>query len=67
MKNVGGKEAGTITAAALLDKFATKYHWAHLDIAGTAWESKGTPYTPKGAVGVGVRLLVRFLEDRLSD
>jgi len=67
MKNTGGKEAGTITAAALLDKFATKYHWAHLDIAGTAWEKEGAPYSPKGAVGVGVRLLVRFLEDRLSD
>ncbi|MBE9536407.1 MAG: leucyl aminopeptidase [Proteobacteria bacterium] len=67
MKNIGGKEAGTITAAALLDKFATKYHWAHLDIAGTAWDSKGAPYSPKGAVGAGVRLLVRFLEDRLSD
>lgn len=67
MKNVGGKEAGTITAGAFLDKFATKYHWAHLDIAGTAWKKEGGPYTPKGAVGVGVRLLVRFLEDRLSD
>ncbi len=62
VKNVGGREAGTITAAAFLEKFAGKYHWAHLDIAGTAWEKKGKSYIPKGATGVGVRLLTRFLE-----
>lgn len=66
MKNVGGKEAGTITAAAFLDKFASKYHWAHIDIAGTAWEKKGKPYIPKGGTGVGVRLLVKFLENSLK-
>ena len=65
MKNVGGRDAGTITAAAFLSKFASKYHWAHIDIAGTAWESKGKPYTPKGAVGMGVRLLTQFLENEL--
>lgn len=62
MKNVGGREAGTITAAAFLDKFASKYHWAHLDIAGTAWEKKDKPYIPKGGSGVGVRLFTHFLE-----
>ncbi len=66
MKNVGGKEAGTITAAAFLDRFASKFHWAHLDIAGTAWETKGRNYRPKGAVGVGVRLLVKFLENEIN-
>ena len=66
MKNVGGKEAGTITAAAFLDKFAAKYHWAHIDIAGTAWEKEGKPYIPKGGTGVGVRLLVKFLENSLK-
>lgn len=66
MKNVGGKEAGTITAAAFLDRFAGKYHWAHIDIAGTAWEKKGRPYIPKGGTGVGVRLLVKFLENELK-
>ncbi len=67
IKNVGGKEAGTITAAAFLDSFARKYHWAHIDIAGTAWEKKGKPYIPKGAVGTGVRLIVKFLENPRSD
>lgn len=60
MKNSGGRAAGTITAAAMLAKFAEGYKWAHLDIAGTAWEDKGRPYQPKGATGVGVRLLVEL-------
>ena len=63
IKNTGGKEAGTITAAAFLEKFTGKYHWAHIDIAGTAWVNSEKPYIPKGAVGVGVRLLVKFLEN----
>lgn len=66
MKNIGGKEAGTITAAAFLDRFAAKYHWAHIDIAGTAWEKEGRPYIPKGGTGVGVRLLIKFLENSLK-
>ena len=66
MKNIGGKEAGTITAAAFLDKFTSKYHWAHIDIAGTAWEKEGRPYIPKGGTGVGVRLLIKFLENSLK-
>ncbi|MBU6428704.1 MAG: leucyl aminopeptidase, partial [Cyanobacteria bacterium REEB65] len=57
MKNSGGRAAGTITAAAMLAKFTSEYRWAHLDIAGTAWEEKGRPYAPKGATGIGVRLL----------
>ncbi len=61
VKNIGGRAAGTITAAAFLKRFAGEYDWAHLDIAGTAWESSGRPYIPKGASGVGVRLLVEFL------
>jgi leucyl aminopeptidase len=63
MKNSGGRPAGTITAAAMLAKFTAKYAWAHLDIAGTAWEEKGRPYAPKGATGVGVRLLVELAKD----
>lgn len=62
VKNVGGRPAGTITAAAFLKKFAGKFKWAHLDIAGTVWEYNGKPYVPKGAVGVGVRLLVEYLK-----
>lgn len=65
VKNVGGRDAGTITAAAFLERFAKKYHWAHLDIAGTAWEKKGIPYVPKGATGVGVRVIVKFLENEV--
>jgi leucyl aminopeptidase len=37
--NVGGKEAGSVTAACFLSRFTEKYTWAHLDIAGTAWNS----------------------------
>lgn len=59
-KNTGGRGAGAITAAAFLSKFVGAYPWAHLDIAGKAWLDKGKPYIPKGASGVGVRLLVRF-------
>lgn len=63
MKNIGGKPAGTITAAAFLKKFAQDFTWAHLDIAGTAWRDQDQPYIPKGGTGVGVRLLITFLED----
>jgi leucyl aminopeptidase len=61
LKNIGGRGAGTITAAGLLKKFASEYPWAHLDIAGTAWTEKPKPYVPKGAVGVGVRMIVQYL------
>ncbi len=56
-------EAGTITAAKFLEEFAEGLPWAHLDIAGTAWIEKDKPYIPKGAVGIGVRLLVKLMED----
>jgi leucyl aminopeptidase len=62
-KNSGGRPGGAITAAALLGKFVGKYPWAHLDIAGPAWLSKERPYIPRGASGVGVRLLVQFLKN----
>jgi len=62
VKNTGGRPAGTITAAAFLQKFTDGLTWAHLDIAGTAWEEKGRPYVPKGGSGVGVRLLIEYLE-----
>ncbi|HXV21217.1 MAG TPA: leucyl aminopeptidase [Desulfuromonadales bacterium] len=61
VKNIGGRPAGTITAAAFLQKFAEDFTWAHLDIAGTAWEEKGRHYLPKGGTGVGVRLLIHYL------
>ena len=55
-------EAGTITAAKFLEAFAEGLPWAHLDIAGTAWTDKDKPYIPRGAVGVGVRLLIQLME-----
>lgn len=65
IKNVGGKGAGTITAACFLSRFVeADQAWAHIDIAGTAWDNGGSrPHIPKGAVGVGVRLLHRFVQD----
>ncbi|MBI3277353.1 MAG: leucyl aminopeptidase [Chlamydiae bacterium] len=62
IKNVGGKGAGTITAAMFLKQFV-KYPWAHLDIAGTAWADEKKPYCPKGATGIGLRLLVKMMRD----
>lgn len=66
-KNSGGRAGGAITAAALLAKFTGGYPWVHLDIAGPAWLKKDKPYIPKGASGVGVRLLVRFLRNWYLD
>jgi leucyl aminopeptidase len=63
MKNAGSRDGGMITAAALLSKFIQKYPWVHLDIAATAWTDKDRPYTPKGATGIGMRLLTQFLRD----
>ena len=62
-RNSGGKAGGAITAAAFLSKFTGGYPWVHLDIAGPAWLMKEKPYIPKGASGVGVRLLVQFLRN----
>ncbi|HEC18421.1 MAG TPA: leucyl aminopeptidase [Gammaproteobacteria bacterium] len=59
--NIGsGRDAGSITAGCFLSRFAKKYHWAHLDIAGTAWTSG----KEKGATGRPVPLLTQFLLDR---
>jgi len=61
IKNAGGREGGTLTAAAFLSHFVEKTPWAHLDIAATAWTKKAGPCQPVGATGVGVRLLVELL------
>lgn len=55
--NIGGRAAGTITAACFLSRFTKKYRWAHLDIAGTAWKSG----KDKGSTGRPVPLLMQFL------
>jgi len=57
MANVGGREAGSITAACFLSKYTRDYRWAHLDISGTAWKSG----SKKGATGRPVPLLVNYL------
>ncbi|HNQ04144.1 MAG TPA: leucyl aminopeptidase [Thiobacillaceae bacterium] len=62
MANIGGRPAGTITAACFLSRFTEKYHWAHLDIAGTAWKGG----KEKGATGRPVPLLVHFLAKRAA-
>ncbi len=62
IKNVGGRKAGTITAAAFLKEFADGVSWAHLDIAGTAWGDDAKPYRSKGPTGIAVRTLIRFIE-----
>ena len=62
MANVGGREAGTITAASFLSRFTKQFHWSHLDIAGTAW----TGGKEKGATGRPVPLLAQYLLDRCN-
>lgn len=61
MQNVGGKGAGSITAAQFLKRFIRKAPWAHIDIAGMAWSDKSTARWEKGATGHGVRLLDQFV------
>ncbi len=61
IKNTGGREAGTITAAAFLSHFVGETPWAHLDIAATAWSGESGPTGVKGATGFGVRLLIELL------
>ena len=67
LKNTGGRSAGAITAGYFLKEFAEGMRWAHLDIAGTAWAEEDRGAQPKGATGVGVRLLVEWLRSRDED
>jgi leucyl aminopeptidase len=62
MANIGGRPAGSVTAACFLSRFTSKYRWAHLDIAGTAWRSG----KDKGATGRPVPLLTAFLLQRAA-
>jgi leucyl aminopeptidase len=61
-----GRKAGTIVGAAFLSNFVGKTPWAHLDIAGSAWDL-GRAYAPKGASGYGVRLLVELARSYAVD
>lgn len=64
MKNVGGRDGGSITAAQFLQRFIEEgTPWAHLDIAGVTWSKKNAATVPKGGTGFGVRLLDRLVRD----
>lgn len=62
LANIGGPEAGTITAACFLSRFAKDFRWAHLDIAGTAWRTGQN----KGATGRPIPLLIQYLINRAN-
>ncbi|MDG2395440.1 leucyl aminopeptidase [Candidatus Thioglobus sp.] len=62
MGNIGGREAGTVTAACFLSRYTKDYRWAHLDIAGTAWVSGAK----KGATGRPVPLLTQYVLDQIN-
>ncbi|UOR14359.1 leucyl aminopeptidase [Qipengyuania aquimaris] len=67
MKNIGGKGAGSITAAQFLQRFiADDTPWAHIDIAGMAWSDKPGRTWGKGATGYGVRLIDRLIADTVE-
>lgn len=64
IKNIGGKSAGAIAAAAYLENFVGDTPWAHLDIAGTAWDFTEKTYVPKdGPSGIGVRTLMALIRN----
>ncbi len=63
MKNIGGRGAGSITAAQFLQRFVNDVPWAHLDIAGVTWSKKDKPTAPKGGTGFGVQLLDRLVAE----
>ncbi len=62
LHNIGGRPAGSITAAMFLRDFVGETPWIHLDIAGTAWLDDAKPYMAKGASGVGVRTFVKLAQ-----
>jgi leucyl aminopeptidase len=63
IKNAGGRSAGAIQGGIFLKRFVGNTPWVHLDIAGPCWTDKDRPYTPKGATGAPVRLIVQMLRD----
>ena len=62
LQNIGGRPAGSITAAWFLNEFTEGKPWVHLDVAGTAWNDDAKPFLAKGPVGVCVRSFVRLAE-----
>lgn len=63
IKNIGGRPGGSITAAMFLQEFVGDIPWAHCDIAATAFLSEARRYHPKHGTGIGVRLMIDFLEN----
>ena len=67
LRNISSKPgAGSITAAMFLKEFVEKASWAHIDIAGTAWDMPPKSYRPEGATGFGVRLMLEWLKSQLN-
>ncbi|WP_299692635.1 leucyl aminopeptidase [uncultured Tateyamaria sp.] len=67
MKNIGGRAAGSVTAAQFLQRFVKdETPWIHLDIAGVAFVKSDTPLAPKGATGWGVMALNRLVADKFE-
>ena len=63
MKNIGGRGAGSITAAQFLKRFVGDTPWVHMDIAGVTWSKSDKPTVPKGGTAFGVRLLDRLVSN----
>ncbi len=63
IKNTGGRAGGSITAGAYLSKFVGETPWAHLDIAGTAWDFTKKSYIPKGPSGIGARTFLELIRN----
>ena len=62
IRNIGTRTGSLMASAYFLYEFAGQSPWVHIDIAGTAWVEKDRPYVPKGASGIGVRLILNLLE-----
>ncbi len=67
MKNMGGKYAGSISAAQFLQRFTNDVPWVHIDIAGTAWKTEPSDIADRGATGYGVRLLDQLVRNNYED
>jgi leucyl aminopeptidase len=67
VKNIGGRNAGSITAAQFLQRFVNDVPWAHLDVAGTAMDSNRTPINQSWGSGWGVRLLNKLVADHYEE
>jgi leucyl aminopeptidase len=67
MKNTGGRNGGSITAAQFVQRFVKETPWAHIDVAGTAMGSQSSDINQSWGSGWGVRLLNRLMADSYED